>query len=181
MYTLTDPVLQGKKDPSQDYLNNFVIKGGGEVIEQKLKEMCDWNGETPVAAVGIHIEDAGEVNQAELFVFGVKEAGRVATNMLYGDVFGAESYVRVNPVDLGPIILVGRETKMELLPAEPRDAEFGLGFILFFLYKGDKEVVELPEFVKVREAVEGLFNNSCKVKEHKKFTMQKSSAVQGEW
>ena len=101
MYTLTDPVLRGKKDPSQDYLNNFIIKGGSKVIEQKLKEMCGWNGETPVAAVGIHIGDTGEVNQAELFVCGVKEAGRVAANGLYGDVSAAESYVKVNPVDLG--------------------------------------------------------------------------------
>ena len=80
-----------------------------------------------------------------------------------------------------PMILVGRETKMELLPAEPRDVEFRLGFVPFFLYKGVKEVVELPEFVKVREAVEGLFNNLCKVKEHKKVTTGKSGAVLGKW
>jgi hypothetical protein len=196
-------------------------------------------------------------------------SGRIAANTLYGDVFAAESYVKVNPVDLAlasvrdrmvsdwipsdkvdwslkvlntdtdrftviqkldsdalkekgggklnfrlhlalspgpkivaklgvvpvekvkqmigndsinfPMILVGKETKMELLPAEPKDAEFGLGFVPFFLYRGDKDDVVLPDFVMVREAIEGFFNNSCKVKEHKKFSTWKSSAVLGKW
>ena len=80
-----------------------------------------------------------------------------------------------------PMILVGKDVKMELLPAEPRDAEFGLGFVPLFICRGDKEDVDLPEFGEVRQAIEGLFNNSCKVKEHKKFTMWKSSAVLGKW
>lgn len=269
MSTLTDPVLRGKKDPTQDYLKDFLITGGGEEVEQKLKDVCNWNGETPVAAVGIHIGDNKNIIQAELFVCGVKEVGRIAANTLYGDGFAAESYVKVNPVDLAlasvrdrmvsdwipsdkvdwclkvfnpasdkftviqklnsdtlkekggdklnfrlhlalspgpkvvaklgvapvekvkqmigndsinfPMILVGKETKMELLPAEPRDAEFGLGFVPLFIYRGDKDDLELPEFIEVREAIAGLFNNSCKVKEHKKFATWKSSAVLGKW
>ena len=101
MSAMTDPVLQGKKDPTPDYLKkDFVITGGGEEVEQKLKDMCNWNGETPVAAVGIHIGDNKNIIQAELFICGVKEVGRIAASTLYGDVFAAESYVKVNPVDL---------------------------------------------------------------------------------
>ena len=82
MSALTDPVLRGKKDPTADYLNNFVITSGGEEIKQKLKKMFDWNGETPVATVGIHIDDIGEIKPAELFICGAKEVGRIAANTM---------------------------------------------------------------------------------------------------
>ena len=78
MSALTDPVLRGMKDPTQDYLKDFVITGEGEEVEQKLKDVYSWNIETPVALVGIHIGDNGQIIQAKLIICGVKEVGRIA-------------------------------------------------------------------------------------------------------
>ena len=80
-----------------------------------------------------------------------------------------------------PLILISKEFKLELLPAEPRDAEFGLGFVPFFIYMGGQNEVELPDFKLVRVAIETLFNNACKVKKHKKFSTWKTGANLGQW
>jgi hypothetical protein len=268
MTTLTDRVLRGSKDPDADFLKNFIIRGGGDVIEDKLKEQ-GWNGETPVASVGIHVGEDGGITDTEIFLMGSKEVGRVSSNTLFGDKFKVESYVKVNPVDLAlasvrgrmvsdwissdkvewqlkihnpdtnkyavvqkldveklkevgaakmnfrvhlslapgpkfvaklglapvekvkqmvgndamnfPLILIGKEFKLELLPAEPKDAEFGLGFVPYFIYTGGQQEVELPDFKLVRVAVETLFNNACKVKEHKKYSTWKTGANLGQW
>lgn len=59
MSALTDPVLRGKKDPTQDYLKDFNIIGGGEEVRQR---------------------DNGEIIQAELFICNIKEVDRIETD-----------------------------------------------------------------------------------------------------
>ena len=73
MSALTDPVPRGKKDPSQDFLQDFDIIGGGEV-RQRLKDG------TAVEAAGIHFRDNGEIIQAELFICDVKEVDSIETD-----------------------------------------------------------------------------------------------------
>ena len=58
MSALTDPVLRGKKDPTQDYLQDFNIIGGGEEVRQR---------------------DNGEIIQAELSICDIKEVDRIET------------------------------------------------------------------------------------------------------
>ena len=58
MSALTDPVLRGKKDPTQDYLEDFNIIGGGEEVRQR---------------------DNGEIIQAELSICDIKEVDRIET------------------------------------------------------------------------------------------------------
>ena len=59
MSALTDPVLRGKKDHTQDYLQDFNIIGVGEEVRQR---------------------DNGEIIQAELFICDVKEVDRIETD-----------------------------------------------------------------------------------------------------
>ena len=51
---LTDRVLRGNKDPDNKFLKNYIIRGGVDMIEEKLKEQ-GWDGAAPVASVGIHL------------------------------------------------------------------------------------------------------------------------------
>ena len=73
-----------------------------------------------------------------------------------------------------PFILISKEFKLKLLPAERRDALFGLGFVPYFIYTGGQDKVELPDFKLVRVAIKTLFNNACKFKEHKMFSTWKT-------
>ena len=63
-----------------------------------------------------------------------------------------------------PLILISKEFKLELLPAERRDALFGLGFVPYFIYTGGQDKVELPDFKLVRVAIKtpaSLRNTRC--------------------
>ena len=59
MSALTDPVLRGKKDHTQDYLKDFNIIGVGEEVRQR---------------------DNGESIQAELSVCDIKEVDMIETD-----------------------------------------------------------------------------------------------------
>ena len=73
MSALTDPVLRGKKDPTQDFLQDFHIIGGGEEVRQSLKDAYSCRG-------GWHqLQDNGEIIEAELFIYDVKEVDRIET------------------------------------------------------------------------------------------------------
>ena len=49
------------------------------------------------------------------------------------------------------------------------------------LGSSEQDEVELPDFKLVRVAIENLFNNACKVKEHKKYSTWKTGANLGQW
>ena len=107
MTTLTDRVLRGSKDPDYDFLKNYIVRSGGDVIEDKLKEQ-GWDGLVPVASVGIHVGEDGSITDTEIFLMGAKEVGRVSSNTLFGDKFKVESYVKVNLLDLALATVQGR-------------------------------------------------------------------------
>ena len=79
-----------------------------------------------------------------------------------------------------PVICLGKETKLELLPAEPKGANFGLGFVPLFIHTGTGEP-EYPPFYDVREVIGDQFNTACKAKIHKKFSTWKTSMSLGTW
>jgi hypothetical protein len=266
MTTLQDSILKGRKDPSVEYLRDFFISGGSEVVEEKLKA-GGWTGKTPVASVGIHIS-GGSIVDTEIFISGPKEVGRISARLLWGEPFTNESYAKVEPMDLAlvsirgrmvsnwvkgdkldwalkvhnpyngkykvinkldeeslkirgasklsfrlhlaldkgprltaklgvapaedvtsmvgngqmnfPMIQVGKDQKLEILPAEPQDAEFGLGFVPFFICRDEEEPI-IPDFSVVRAAISEMFNTACKPKIHTKFTTWKQSASLGAW
>ena len=91
MTTLSDRVLRGGKDPDYDFLKNFIIRGGGDVIEDKLKEQQGWDGVSPVASVGIHVGEDGSIKDTEIFLMGSKEVGRVSSSTLFGNKFGCKT------------------------------------------------------------------------------------------
>ena len=79
-----------------------------------------------------------------------------------------------------PLIHVGKDLKLELLLEETRNAEFGLGFVPFFIHTGEGEAV-IPIFSIVKEAIAQLFNTACKAKIHNNFSTWKPSASLGVW
>ena len=83
MTTLSDPILAGKKIPSVEFLKEYVITGGSEQVEGKLKEL-GWSGETPVASFGIHIDNTGNITDTQIIICGITEVGRISANTLWG-------------------------------------------------------------------------------------------------
>ena len=58
-----------------------------------------------------------------------------------------------------PIIHVGKAFKLELLPEEPRGADFGLGFVPLFIHTGEGDPV-YPDFGEEWNAIRDHFNTA---------------------
>ena len=93
MTTLSEPIMSGKKNPPEDFMKDYVITGGSEQVEEKLKQF-GWTGESPVAAIGIHI-DNGVIVNGQVFVSGFKEVGRITANTLWGEPLTQDDYIKV--------------------------------------------------------------------------------------
>jgi hypothetical protein len=107
MTTLTDEILSGRSEPTLAFLKDYTITGGSEQVEERLKAL-GWDGKTPVASVGIHIED-GMISDMQVFVFGNYDGGHISARMLWGDdKFDSLSYVKLEQVDLALACVRGR-------------------------------------------------------------------------
>ena len=75
---------------------------------------------------------------------------------------------------------MGKALKLEVVPEEPREADFGLGFVSLFIHTGEKDPV-YPDLGEVRDAIRDHFNTACKPKAHKKPSTWKSSMALDSW
>jgi hypothetical protein len=79
-----------------------------------------------------------------------------------------------------PMIQIAKESKLELLPREPQDAEYGTGFMPLFNHVGEGEVV-YPSWDKVKTALAEHFNNACKPRMKTKYVTWKNEVAKGMW
>ena len=84
------------------------------------------------------------------------------------------------PRDIFKILHVEKALKLEVVPEEPREADFGLGFVPLFIHTGEEDPV-YPDFGEVRDAIRDHFNTACKPKAHKKPSTWKSSMALDSW
>ena len=55
MTTLTDDILKGGNQPSENFFADFLIEGTTESVETKLKEE-GWDRKSPRASIILHFE-----------------------------------------------------------------------------------------------------------------------------
>ena len=60
MSVLTDAVLRSSEEPTEDAIRSWIISGGSEVVQEKLKAR-GWDGETLVASLGLHLDQEGNI------------------------------------------------------------------------------------------------------------------------
>ena len=267
MTSLSDPVLLGKTDPSQDTIKKWTIHGGHEVIQKKLGE-AGWDGRNQVASIGLFQNNQGKIIDSQIFLAGFRTVGHISAKMIWGDKMHNDDYVKMNPMDtsqasirgrmvsdwissdkedwvlktinpvtkryrvvdklaedslkekgaskmafryhvalgkgpslvtkLGvaptgdidqtigqaamnfPMIGLGSEAKVEILPGEPAGLGWGLGFTPFIINMGDAAAPS-PAIEDIRGAIEDMFNNACKPQMKKTFKTWKDSVAKGNW
>ena len=106
MTALNEPILRGRGSPTPDFMKDFTITGGSDVLEAKLKEL-GWQGRTPMASVALHIEE-GNIVDTQIFLTGTKEVGKVSAEMLWGQPLTDESYAKIETIDLAHASIHGR-------------------------------------------------------------------------
>ena len=106
MTTLTENVFIGWTEPDTDTLNTYVVEGGSEVVEDKLKSM-GWTADSPAAAISVFYGNQ-EVTNTQIFLCGFKDVGRISAATIWGDHMSKESYVKIDPVDLSLVTIMGR-------------------------------------------------------------------------
>ena len=82
MSTLTDDVLRGNLVPPDSYMDNYVIEGTSEAVEERLKA-SGWDGEAPRASVIVFFESS-MVKYIQIIISGTKKLGRAAASTLWG-------------------------------------------------------------------------------------------------
>ena len=107
MTTLTDPVLLGEKDPDIDTIKQWIINGGVDVIQDRLREQ-GWDGFSQVASVGMFQDDKGKITETQLFISGQREVGRVPANVIWGDALTKHDYLKIDPIDMAQAVIKGR-------------------------------------------------------------------------
>ena len=80
MTTLTDDILKGGKQPTEDFFAGFLIEGTTESVEEKLKG-DGWDGKSPKASIIIHFE-SNEVRNVQLVLSGKRDIGKVLATSL---------------------------------------------------------------------------------------------------
>jgi hypothetical protein len=267
MTSLSDPVLLGNTDPSQDTIKSWTISGGHDVIQEKLGE-TGWDGRTQVASIGLFQDDQGKIVDSQIFLSGFRNVGHISAKMIWGDKLNNDDYIKLNPMDtsqanirgrmvsdwissdkedwvlkisnpetkryrvvdklaedslkekgaskmafryhlalskgpslitkLGvaptgdiehtvgqgsmnfPMIGLGGEAKVEILPGEPAGKGWGLGFTPFIIKTGDADV-PTPAIEDIRGAIEDMLNNACKPQMKKTFKTWKDGVAKGGW
>ena len=95
MTSLSDPVLLGKTDPSQDTIKKWTIHGGHEVIQEKLGE-AGWDGRNQVASIGLFQNNQGKIIDSQIFLAGFRTVGHISAKMIWGDKIHNDDYVKMN-------------------------------------------------------------------------------------
>ena len=80
MTTLTDDVLRGNLLPPEGYMDNYVIGGMSQAVEERLKE-SGWDGKTPRASVIVFFVSS-MVKYTQIIISGTKVLGRAAASTL---------------------------------------------------------------------------------------------------
>ena len=73
-------VLKGNLLPPDGYMNNYVIEGTSEAVEERLKA-TGWDGKTPRASVLVFFETI-VVKYVQIMITGTKETGRAIASTL---------------------------------------------------------------------------------------------------
>ena len=107
MTSLSDPVLLGKTDPSQDIIKSWTITGGHDVIQEKLGE-TGWDGRTQVASIGLYQDDQGKIVDSQIFLSGFRTVGHISAKMIWGDKLNNDDYIKMNPMDTAQANIRGR-------------------------------------------------------------------------
>ena len=84
MTTLNDPILQSRNNPNEEIIKSWIIQGGSDLIQEKLK-LLGWNEDTPIASIALHQDDSGKIVDTQIFLFGYREIGRISANIIWGD------------------------------------------------------------------------------------------------
>ena len=105
MTTLDDQVLKECNVPPEEFMANYIIPGGSEIVDHRLRQF-GWDGVTPTAALGLHVEE-GKITGYQIFLMGSKEIGRMLASTLWGENLDKESYVKIDPVDLALSTVLG--------------------------------------------------------------------------
>ena len=98
MTSLSDSVLQGNTDPSQDTIKSWTISGGHDVIQEKLGA-AGWDGSTQVASIGLYQDDQGKIVDSQIFLSGFRTVGHISAKMIWGDKLNNDDYIKMNPMD----------------------------------------------------------------------------------
>ena len=107
MTSLTDPVLQGNTEPSQDTIKSWTISGGHDVIQEKLGA-AGWDGRTQVASIGLYQDDQGKIVDSQIFLSGFRTVGHISAKMIWGDKLNNDDYIKMNPMDTAQANIRGR-------------------------------------------------------------------------
>ena len=106
MTTLSEPILASRGNPDRGFWNDYIVTGGSDVIEEKIKAM-GWTGRSPVATVALHVED-GAITDTQLFLSGARQGDRVGANLMFGPPLTDNSYVKLEALDLALFSIHGR-------------------------------------------------------------------------
>ena len=79
-----------------------------------------------------------------------------------------------------PLIQVGKDVKLEIVPMENKGAGFGLGFTPLLIYTGEGDPT-IPDFKQVKDSIAEVINSAVRPKVHTKYTTWKPSASLGTW
>ena len=107
MTSLSDPVLLGKTDPSQDTIKSWTIQGGHDVIQEKLGE-AGWDGRNQVASIGLFQDNQGKIVDSQIFLSGFRTVGHISAKMIWGDKMHNDDYIKMNPMDTSQANIRGR-------------------------------------------------------------------------
>ena len=106
MTTLSEPILASRGNPDRGFWNDYIVTGGSDVIEEKIKAM-GWTGRSPVATVGLHVED-GAITDTQLFLSGTRLGDRIGADLMFGPPLTDDSYIKLEALDLALFSIHGR-------------------------------------------------------------------------
>ena len=108
MTTLTDDVLRGNLLPPEGYMDNYVIEGTSEAVEERLKAL-GWDCKSQRASVIVFFESS-MVKYIQIIISGTKELRRATASTLWGQEHHKDSYVKFEPLDLAYLVFIGKMT-----------------------------------------------------------------------
>ena len=80
MTSLTDDVLRGNLVPPDGYMDNYVIQGMSEAVEERLRAL-GWDGKATRASVIVFFESS-VVKYIQIIISSTRELGRAAASTL---------------------------------------------------------------------------------------------------
>ena len=107
MAPLTDEILGGNEDPTEDTMRSWVITGGSEAVELALRNY-GYDGDGIATSIGVYVSDEGNIIGTQIFINGCKEVGRLMASILWDKPLNKEDYAKVESVDLSLANIRGR-------------------------------------------------------------------------